>query len=104
MGNVADFKSRAELDGDQWCINAVKNSISWADADYFIITCRTEEAEKGIWSLSNLFVPRDTEGVSAPRMWDDIGTHGGARGTVHFDDVRMPANYLIGERSKAGVG
>ncbi|MDP6341933.1 MAG: acyl-CoA dehydrogenase family protein, partial [Alphaproteobacteria bacterium] len=99
--NVADFKSRAELDGNQWRINAVKNSVSWADADYYIVTCRTEEGERNIWSLSNFFVPRDTEGVNAPRIWDDIGTHGGARGEVRFEDVRVPADHLIGERGKA---
>ncbi len=99
--NVAGFKSHAVLEGDFWRVNAVKNSISWADADYFIITCRTEEAEKGIWSLSNIFIPKDTEGVSAPRVFDDIGTHGAVRGEVRFEDVRVPANYLIGERGKA---
>ena len=99
--NVADFKGNAVMEGNQWRINAVKNSVSWADADYFIVTCRTEEAEKGIWSLSNFFVPRETPGVSPPRVWDDIGTHGGTRGTVHFDDVMVPADYMVGERGRA---
>jgi len=99
--DVANFQSTAVLDGDEWVLNAVKNSISWADAEYFTITCRTEEREKGIWSLSNFFVPRDTPGVQAPRFWHDMGTRGAARGEVRFEDVRIPKNYLVGDRGKA---
>ena len=99
--DVANFQSTATLDGDEWVINAVKNSISWADAEYFTITCRTEARDQKIWSLSNFLVPRDTEGVHAPRIWDDMGSHGAERGEVRFEDVRVPKDYLIGERGKA---
>jgi cyclohexanecarboxyl-CoA dehydrogenase len=99
--DVGAFKSSAVMEGNQWRINAVKNSISWANADYYIVTCRTEDNSKGLWSLSNIFVPKDTPGVSEPRMWDDMGTHGGPRGAVHFDDVLVPADYLVGERGGA---
>ena len=101
--DVANFQSNAVLDGDEWVINAAKNSISWADADYFTITCQTESPEKGIWSLSNFFIPGDTEGVYPPRMWEDLGTRAAARGEVRFENVRVPKNYLIGERGKAYI-
>lgn len=71
--DVAAFKSTAVRDGHGWRVNAVKNSISWADADYYIITCKVDEDGAGLWSLSNFFVPRETRGVSAPRMWNDAG-------------------------------
>ena len=99
--DVANFQSTAVLEGDEWVINAVKNSLSWADADYFTVTCRTEDRDKGIWSLSNFFVPKQTPGVQPPRMWQDLGTHGAPRGEVRFENVRVPRNYLIGERGKA---
>lgn len=99
--DVAAFKSTAVRDGDQWRINAAKNSISWADADYYIVTCKVAEGDTGIWSLSNFFIPKETRGVSAPRMWDDMGSHGGPRGEVHFDDVCVPSDYLVGEPGKA---
>ena len=101
--DVANFQSKAVLDGDEWVINAVKNSISWADADYFTITCRTEDPSKGIWSLSNFFIPKGTKGVQPPRMWEDLGTRAAARGEVRFENVRIPKNYLVGERGRAYV-
>jgi cyclohexanecarboxyl-CoA dehydrogenase len=101
--DVANFQSTAVLDGDEWVINAVKNSLSWADADYFTVTCRTEDRSKGIWSLSNLFVPKDTQGVHPPRLWQDMGTHGAPRGEVRFENVRVPKDHLIGERGRAYV-
>jgi len=99
--DVGAFVSKAELDGDEWVINACKNSLSWADSDHFIITCRTEDSRRGIWSLSNFFVPGDLPGVSAPRLWDDVGSRAAPRGEVRFDDVRIPKNYLIGKRGRA---
>ncbi len=99
--DVANFHSTAVLDGDEWVLNAVKNSLSWADADYYTVTCRTEDDSKGIWSLSNFFVPRATPGVIAPRIWDDLGTHGAERGEVRFENVRVPRNYMVGEQGKA---
>lgn len=100
--DVAAFKSTATKEGDQWRINAVKNSISWANADYYIVTCKVEdEGNSNLWSLSNFFIPRDTPGVQPPRMWEDVGTHGGPRGEVYFDDVCVPSDYLVGEPGRA---
>ena len=94
--DMAAFKGRAVMDGNQWRLNATKNSISWADADAYIVTCRTGAGDN-IWDLSNFLVPKGTPGVSAPRVWDDMGSHGAVRGSVYFDDVAVPADHLIGE-------
>jgi cyclohexanecarboxyl-CoA dehydrogenase len=98
--DMAAFKGRAVREGNQWRLNAVKNSISWVDADYFIITCRSEEGSTGVRGLSNFFIPKETPGVGQARIWPDIGSRGAKRGSVAFDDVRVPADHLIGKEGE----
>jgi alkylation response protein AidB-like acyl-CoA dehydrogenase len=38
---------------------------------------------------------------SHAHLQDDLGSHGATRGSVHFEDVRVPADFLIGERGRA---
>ena len=40
--DMASFQTTAMRDGDEWVINGLKTSISWADAHAYIVTCKTE--------------------------------------------------------------
>jgi len=94
FANIATTATRTE---DGWVINGCKNSVSFAGiADAYIVWARTEN-QKSIWAFSSFLVPRGLPGVSAPELWDDMGTRGTPRGVVHFDNVHIPSNYLIGE-------
>ncbi len=99
--NMAALQGEALREGDQWRINATKNSISWADADAYIVTCRTEGDTAGVRGLTNFFVPRETPGVGQPEIWDDLGSRAVARGVVQFKDVLIPSNYVVGELNEA---
>lgn len=99
--DMAAFKTTAVRDGDSWVVNGLKASISWADADAYIVTCKTERGSEGVWGLSSIFVPKETPGVHPPKNYDDIGSRAVARGEVLFENVRVPANYLVGEENKA---
>ena len=99
--DMAGFKTTAERKGDCWIINGTKTSISWADADAYIVTCRTATDDDSVWGLSSIFVPKDTPGVHPPEVFDDLGSRAVARGEVFFENVTVPANYLIGEENRA---
>lgn len=99
--DMAAFATTARRDGDAWVINGCKNSISWCVADAYIVAARTFGREAGIWALSNFLIPADAPGVSPPRFWDDLGSRGSPRGIVNFQNVRIPADYLVGEPGKA---
>lgn len=94
--DMAAFESTAVREEERWRVNAVKNSISWADADAYIVACRTLE-EGTIRGLTNILVPKGTAGVHAPRFWEDMGSRGVARGEVRFENVIVPASYVVGE-------
>jgi len=99
--DMAAFTSSATKNSDGWRISAVKNSISWADADAYIVTCRTQAGETGIHGLTNFLIPKETPGVGPPKVWDDLGSRGVARGVVEFDDVQIPGDYVVGELHNA---
>ena len=46
--DMARFETRAVKDGGEWIINGTKNTISWVDADYYIVCAKTGN-EEGIW-------------------------------------------------------
>lgn len=99
--DMSGFEATAELDGDTWVINAVKNSISWADADAYIVTCRTAEGGQGTGGLTNFLILRGAAGVGRPEICDDLGSRAVARGTVRFENVRIPTDHVVGEVDRA---
>ena len=71
------------------------------DCAIFVVMGKTEpDAPTATGSRSMVLVPRDTPGVQVRRGLSVFGydeTHGG-HAEVAFDDVRVPARDLIGER------
>ena len=100
--DMARFETRAVKDRAEWVINGIKNTISWVDADYYIVCAKTGD-EEGIWGLSNYLVPASTPGVGTPEVWNDMGTRGATRGKVHFNNVRIPLDYMVGEMGKGYI-
>jgi len=101
--DMARFQTRAVKDGGQWVINGTKNTISWVDADYYLVCAKTGPEEEGVRALTNFLVPASTPGVGVPQIWKDMGSRGATRGAVHFDNVRIPLDYVIGEMGKGYV-
>jgi cyclohexanecarboxyl-CoA dehydrogenase len=101
--DMAKFETQAVKNGEKWVINGIKNTISWVDADYYCVCAKTGAAEEGVRALTDFLVPASSPGVSTPEVWDDMGSRGATRGTVHFTDVKIPLNYVIGEIGKGYV-
>ena len=98
--DMARFVTSAVRNGDEWIINGIKNTISWVDADYYLVCTKTGKDEDGVWALTNFLVPASFPGVSSPDIWKDMGSRGAVRGVVKFDNVRVPVNYMIGDLGK----
>ncbi|RID92469.1 cyclohexanecarboxyl-CoA dehydrogenase [Gemmobacter lutimaris] len=94
---------RMERVGDHYVINGEKTSISAADqakgAVVFARTGRPEDKAKGITAV---FVPMDTPGISTTRF-TDLGQHAIGRGSIFFDNVRVPVDNRLGEEGKGFV-
>ena len=98
--DAANLQLRARRDGDHYVLNGEKTSITFADsADAFLVFARTGQPEEGARGVSAIFVPADTPGIQRTRF-DDVGSRIIGRGSVFFDDVRVPVDHRLGDEGK----
>ncbi len=94
----------AERDGDYYIINGKKNwSSNGAVASYILLTTRTREG-KASESLTQFLVPVDTPGFSVAEVSDHLGCRLLVHGELHFDNMRLPAKYRMGEENAGLTG
>lgn len=98
--DASTLQLRARRDGDSYVLNGEKTSITFADrADAYLVFARTGAADEGAKGVSAFFIPADTPGISRT-CFDDVGSAIVGRGSVFLDDVRIPANYRLGDEGK----
>lgn len=98
------LKTRVEFDArtSEWVINGFKRYISNASvADVYIVYGITPESVGAAPALTALAVPKDARGIRFPRNYTFMGRRGCIVGEVAFDDCRVPADHLLGERGDA---
>jgi acyl-CoA dehydrogenase len=97
------LQTRAVLDGDEWVINGRKWFTTGAGrAAYTTVMCRTEPDAPDHSAFSMILVPTDTPGYTLVRETPVLGIHGGHH-EVLYDDVRVPADALLGDRGRGFV-
>ena len=98
--DASNLQMRVRRDGDHYVINGEKTSITFADrADAYLIFGRTGRPDEGSKGVSAFFIPGDTPGISRTRF-DDVGSAIIGRGSVFFDDVRVPVSHRLAEEGK----
>jgi acyl-CoA dehydrogenase len=98
------FETTARRDGDEWVINGWKFFSSNARTSSFLIVMALTDTETDVYhGMSMFLVPTDTPGIKFERH---IGLMGEAMGEgmhalIHYDDVRVPAEALLGGEGQA---
>jgi len=96
--DVAGMRTEARREGDFYIVNGQKKWITNAvNASFFTLACRTGNVGKG--GISLLLVERDTPGIKVEKMKLQ-GNWTAGTGIVTLEDVRVPAENLIGEENK----
>ncbi len=95
----------AVRDGDSYVISGSKRFITNADtADLFMVFARTDPNEPGTRGISTFVVPAGTPGLTVGTPDAKMGQRGAHTAEVFFDDVRVPADALVGEGEGGGFG
>ena len=98
--DASNLQMRARRDGGDYVLNGEKTSITFAaNADAYLVFARTGRPDAGARGVSAFFIPGETPGISRTRF-DDVGSAIIARGSVFFDDVRVPLDHRIGEEGR----
>ncbi|MCG7222235.1 cyclohexanecarboxyl-CoA dehydrogenase [Acinetobacter sp. AG3] len=101
--DAANLRLKIECDGDMYVLNGEKTSISAADqADASVVFGRTGSVESGAHGVTALFVPMDLSGITTTRF-DCHGQRAIGRGSIFFDNVRVPVNHRLGDENKGFV-
>ena len=95
--DVASVKTTArKVDGD-YVINGGKMwTTNGTQADFCCVLANTSEGSSHR-NKSLIVVPMKTKGVNVARKLEKMGMHCSDTAQIHFDDVRVPQRYRIGE-------
>ncbi|MBN2501576.1 MAG: acyl-CoA dehydrogenase family protein [Anaerolineales bacterium] len=93
-------RTKAELSGNEWIITGSKMWCTNASIADFIVTLVRTEPGDGSHTLSQILVPTATPGLHIAPAEKKMGLKGSPTHAVTYEDVRVPTNYLIGERGK----
>jgi len=97
--DVAGMKTTAVKEGKEWVINGSKTFITnGVYSDYLVVSAKTDPEAKGR-GISMFLIDRDTPGVSASKL-DKLGWRASDTGEIAFDNVRIPAENLMGQENK----
>ncbi|MEV6613698.1 acyl-CoA dehydrogenase family protein [Streptomyces sp. NPDC051051] len=95
--DAAGMKTRAVRDGDHWILNGVKRWITNAGvSEYYTVMAVTDPAKRSK-GISAFVVEKSDPGVSFGAPEKKLGIKGSPTREVYFDNVRIPADRMIGE-------
>jgi alkylation response protein AidB-like acyl-CoA dehydrogenase len=93
--DLASLATAATLDGDEWVVNGSKIWTSGAHmARFGILIARTDPDTTKHRGISYFVCPMDSPGITMTPIIDMTGAH--SFNQVFFDDVRLPADALVG--------
>jgi short-chain 2-methylacyl-CoA dehydrogenase len=108
-------RTTAKLDGDTWVVNGSKQFITNSGTDItklVTVTAVTGESGSGGQErsdrgegggrkeISSILVPVPTAGFTAEPAYDKVGWNASDTHPLSFDDLRVPAENLLGERGR----
>jgi alkylation response protein AidB-like acyl-CoA dehydrogenase len=94
--DLQGLKTTAVRDGDEWMLNGSKTFITnGINSDLVLVVARTDP-EAGARGFSLLAVERGMPGFERGRKLDKIGMRAQDTAELFFEDVRVPADNLVG--------
>ena len=101
--DVAALRSYAKRKGDHYILNGSKTFITnGTQADFLTLLARTSD-DPGYHSFSLFVVPTTLPGFSVSRKLDKMGMRSSDTAELFFDNVKIPAENLIGEEGEGFI-
>src|SRR6267378_4668487 len=101
--DAASLSARAVRAGDEWVLSGTK---AWATnggtADVMMVMVRTDrpEARRGAKGISTFIVPTDAAGYRPGKPEDKMGLRASNTAAIALEDVRVPADQLLGDEGE----
>ncbi|NDW22657.1 acyl-CoA dehydrogenase [Alteromonas hispanica] len=101
--DVAGMKTNAVRDGDSYILNGSKVFITNGNQADMIIVCAKTDPKAGAKGVSLFLVDTTLPGFSTGKPIHKIGQHSSDTGELFFENMRIPANALLGEEGRGFV-
>lgn len=98
--DVAGMTTTYRRDGSDFIINGAKAWISGLNIASFVLTFATSDRRLRHRGISAFLIPSDTPGLGLHPYKDKLGFRPLSTGDVVLDDVRVPADALLGEEGE----
>src|SRR3954462_14249441 len=102
--DLQGIQTTARKEGDGWVLNGSKTFITnGINADLVIVVARTDPDAPGAKGISLLVVERDMPGFTRGRNLEKVGLKAQDTAELFFDDVRVPAENLLGTENRGFI-
>src|SRR5437899_6792617 len=99
--DVTAINTRARRDGDSYVLDGRKQWCSYGvAADYIVVMARPGDGPGADGISACIVEPKKMEGISFGRHERKMGFRGAPNTPIFFDNVRVPAENLVGEEGK----
>jgi alkylation response protein AidB-like acyl-CoA dehydrogenase len=98
--DVSGIKTRAVRDGGEWVINGSKTYITNGHRADFIVLVTKTDPEAGYDGFTLFLVDMDSPGVIREKRLEKLGMHSSDTALLAFQDVRVPAEAVLGQEGK----
>jgi butyryl-CoA dehydrogenase len=99
--DAAALGMMAVRDGDEWVLNGTKIFVTNGEwAGLCLVYCRTDTTVSKAKGISAFLVPMSADGVTVGKKEKKTGIRGSSTTEIVFENVRLPANALLGELNK----
>ncbi len=98
--DAASLTTTAQKDGDSYLLNGSKCFVTnGSRAAFYVVVARTP-GTIGHKDTHAFIVERDTPGLSVAKKEDKMGLRASDTVTIDFEDVRVPADHLLGDEGE----
>ena len=94
------LKTRAVMDGGEWVLNGSKQFVTNGKRAGVAVVFAVTDPELGKKGISAFLVPADTRGFHVGKPEHKLGIRGSDTCPITFEDCRIPAAALLGQRGK----
>jgi alkylation response protein AidB-like acyl-CoA dehydrogenase len=95
--DAAAIRSTAVRDGGDWVLNGEKCWIgNAARADVVVVAVKTDP-DAGAKGITSFLVEKGSPGLRIGEIYSKLGGRGTIHSDVHLEDLRIPADQMLGE-------
>ncbi|SDW47848.1 acyl-CoA dehydrogenase [Albimonas donghaensis] len=98
--DVQNIKTTALKDGNEYVVSGAKTFITNGELADFVLVAAKTDPSLGAKGISLIVVETNREGFSRGKKLDKMGEKAQDIAELHFDNIRVPPENLIGEEGK----